>query len=105
MAGIFCPIHPQAHLIEDHRAGDAICPECGLVVGERYTPVQKYKSTLVFWEFQVYARSLGNVFNNKKRELLHFAPPPKFGGGGRTALSGAVRPPKVTGINPRNFGS
>ena len=48
MAGIFCPNHPQAHLIEDHRAGDAICPECGLVVGERYTPVQKYKSTLVF---------------------------------------------------------
>uniref|UniRef100_A0A914DVP3 Transcription initiation factor IIB n=1 Tax=Acrobeloides nanus TaxID=290746 RepID=A0A914DVP3_9BILA len=39
MAGIFCPIHPQAHLIEDHRAGDAICPECGLVVGERIVDV------------------------------------------------------------------
>lgn len=31
-----CPIHPGAHLVEDHRAGDLICPECGLVVGDRY---------------------------------------------------------------------
>ncbi len=31
-----CPQHPEAHLIEDHHAGDMICPECGLVVGDRY---------------------------------------------------------------------
>lgn len=33
---VFCPIHPGVHLVEDHRAGDVICPECGLVVGDRY---------------------------------------------------------------------
>lgn len=28
-----CPNHPDALLVEDYRAGDMICPECGLVVG------------------------------------------------------------------------
>lgn len=35
MSNLFCPAHPQTHLVEDHRAGDVICPECGLVVGDR----------------------------------------------------------------------
>jgi len=39
MASIQCPNHPDAHLIEDHRAGDIICPECGLVVGDRLVDV------------------------------------------------------------------
>ena len=30
-----CPHHPGASLIEDHSAGDMICQECGLVVGDR----------------------------------------------------------------------
>lgn len=30
-----CPTHPNAFLVEDYRAGDMICPECGLVVGDR----------------------------------------------------------------------
>ena len=30
-----CPYHPESSLIEDHAAGDMICPECGLVVGDR----------------------------------------------------------------------
>ncbi|CAI4223626.1 unnamed protein product [Auanema sp. JU1783] len=34
-----CPIHPGTHLVEDHRAGDIICPECGLVVGDRLVDV------------------------------------------------------------------
>lgn len=34
-ANLVCPNHPKAHLIEDHRAGDVVCPECGLVVGDR----------------------------------------------------------------------
>jgi transcription initiation factor TFIIB len=34
-----CPSHPEAHLIEDHRAGDMVCPECGLVVGDRIVDV------------------------------------------------------------------
>jgi hypothetical protein len=31
-----CPNHPQALLIDDHRTGDVICTECGLVVGEKF---------------------------------------------------------------------
>lgn len=34
-----CPNHPKVHLVEDHRAGDIICPECGLVVGDRLVDV------------------------------------------------------------------
>ncbi|KAK0422367.1 hypothetical protein QR680_007527 [Steinernema hermaphroditum] len=34
-----CEFHPDANLIEDHRAGDVICPECGLVVGDRLVDV------------------------------------------------------------------
>lgn len=33
---VCCPQHPEAHLIEDYRAGDQICSECGLVVGDRW---------------------------------------------------------------------
>ena len=32
---ITCPEHPDAPLVEDYHAGDMICPECGLVVGDR----------------------------------------------------------------------
>ncbi|KAJ1374193.1 Transcription initiation factor IIB [Parelaphostrongylus tenuis] len=39
MSSVQCPIHPNAHLVEDHRAGDVICPECGLVVGDRLVDV------------------------------------------------------------------
>ena len=34
-----CRSHPEANLIEDHRAGDMICSECGLVVGDRVIDV------------------------------------------------------------------
>uniref|UniRef100_A0A8C7GQ14 Transcription initiation factor IIB n=1 Tax=Oncorhynchus kisutch TaxID=8019 RepID=A0A8C7GQ14_ONCKI len=34
-----CPNHPDAMLVEDYRAGDMICPECGLVVGDRVIDV------------------------------------------------------------------
>ena len=30
-----CPHHPDTPLVEDHSAGDMICPQCGLVVGDR----------------------------------------------------------------------
>lgn len=39
MSKINCPRHPEAILIEDHRAGDMICPICGLVVGDRVVDV------------------------------------------------------------------
>lgn len=33
---VVCHHHPDAPLIEDYRAGDMICSECGLIVGDRY---------------------------------------------------------------------
>jgi len=36
---VACKFHPQAPLIEDYRAGDQICSECGLVVGDRVIDV------------------------------------------------------------------
>ena len=36
---ICCAAHPDAALIEDYRAGDQICSECGLVVGDRVIDV------------------------------------------------------------------
>jgi transcription initiation factor TFIIB len=38
-AQVQCPQHPDATLIEDYRAGDMICSECGLVVGDRVIDV------------------------------------------------------------------
>ena len=35
----FCPAHPNVPLVEDYRAGDTVCPECGLVVGDRVIDV------------------------------------------------------------------
>jgi len=34
-----CRFHPEAALVEDYRAGDMVCPECGLVVGDRMVDV------------------------------------------------------------------
>jgi len=39
MASLKCPEHPNGVLIEDYRAGDMICRECGLVVGDRVIDV------------------------------------------------------------------
>ena len=36
---VACQYHPEANLIEDYHAGDMICPECGLVVGDRVIDV------------------------------------------------------------------
>ena len=38
-AKVACRFHPDAPLIEDYRAGDQICSECGLVVGDRVIDV------------------------------------------------------------------
>ncbi|CAL8121726.1 unnamed protein product [Orchesella dallaii] len=37
--GVHCKEHPDAPLVEDYRAGDQICSECGLVVGDRVIDV------------------------------------------------------------------
>ena len=39
MNSVTCRYHPKAPLIEDYRAGDQICSECGLVVGDRVVDV------------------------------------------------------------------
>ena len=39
MSKVSCKFHPEANLIEDYRAGDQICSECGLVVGDRVIDV------------------------------------------------------------------
>lgn len=38
-ARLCCRYHPEAPLVEDYSAGDMICPECGLVVGDRFIDV------------------------------------------------------------------
>jgi len=38
-ANLRCPHHPNAVLIEEHRAGDIVCPLCGFVVGDRIIDV------------------------------------------------------------------
>ena len=37
-----CKYHPDAILTEDYRAGDLICTECGLVVGDRVVDVRRF---------------------------------------------------------------
>ncbi|XP_058803053.1 transcription initiation factor IIB [Phymastichus coffea] len=39
MNKVCCYAHPEAPLVEDYRAGDQICSECGLVVGDRVIDV------------------------------------------------------------------
>ncbi|ESN95389.1 hypothetical protein HELRODRAFT_185984 [Helobdella robusta] len=34
-----CPNHPDAELVEDYHAGDVVCMECGIVVGDRIIDV------------------------------------------------------------------
>ncbi|KAL3871840.1 hypothetical protein ACJMK2_039812 [Sinanodonta woodiana] len=36
---VCCPEHPDSPLVEDYHAGDMICPDCGLVVGDRVVDV------------------------------------------------------------------
>ena len=54
-----CPSHPEAHLVEDYRAGDMICSECGLVVGDRVIDVGS--------EWRTFS---ANDKNNKAQYLL-----------------------------------
>ena len=30
-----CPYHPETPLVEDYHAGDMVCPDCGMVIGDR----------------------------------------------------------------------
>ena len=44
-----CEYHPDAHLAEDYRAGDMICTECGLVVGDRVIDVGRLLQIYYFF--------------------------------------------------------
>lgn len=39
VASLSCRYHPGAILMEDYHAGDMVCPDCGLVVGDRVIDV------------------------------------------------------------------
>jgi len=65
---ICCSAHPDAPLIEDYRAGDQICSECGLVVGDRVIDVG----------------SEWRTFSNEKAN----ADPSRVGGAENTLLNG-----------------
>lgn len=49
-----CQYHPDAHLAEDYRAGDMICTECGLVVGDRVIDVGS--------EWRTFSNDKGKLF-------------------------------------------
>ncbi|XP_045466218.1 transcription initiation factor IIB-like [Harmonia axyridis] len=66
---ICCPQHPDAYLLEDYRAGDLICQDCGLVVGDRVIDVGAE------WRTFSDEKSLGGD-------------PSRVGGRGNTLLSG-----------------
>lgn len=67
--GVYCREHPDAPLIEDYRAGDQICRECGLVVGDRVIDVG----------------SEWRTFSNEKAN----ADPSRVGGPENTLLNGS----------------
>jgi hypothetical protein len=47
---ICCNAHPDAPLIEDYRAGDQICSECGLVVGDRLVKLTVLNLSAITYE-------------------------------------------------------
>ena len=54
-----CAEHPETPLIEDHAAGDMICPACGLVVGDRVIDVSS--------EWRTFSNSDGGNKNDPSR--------------------------------------
>ncbi|XP_046440209.1 transcription initiation factor IIB-like [Daphnia pulex] len=65
---ICCPSHPDAPLVDDCHAGDQICSECGLVVGDRVVDVGS--------EWRTFSNEAGN------------ADPSRVGGAENTLLNG-----------------
>lgn len=59
---VHCPYHPKAILIEDDRAGDQICSECGLVVGDRVIDVS------IEWKIFENERILKNIIDSIRKD-------------------------------------
>lgn len=74
---ICCPYHPNASLIEDCKAGDQICPECGLVVGDRTIDVSS--------EWRTFSNK---DEGDKDRSRVGGVENPLLDGGLSTAISG-----------------
>ena len=55
VARLQCKYHPECELLEDFHAGDLICPECGLVVGDRFI-----QSCIVLYN---YLRNIGDMYD------------------------------------------
>ncbi|XP_062515164.1 transcription initiation factor IIB-like [Corticium candelabrum] len=64
-----CPNHPGANLVEDYHAGDMVCPECGIVVGDRVVDVGSE------W------RTFSNEKSSKDNSRVGAAENPLLGGG------------------------
>lgn len=76
VAKVVCPSHPDANLIEDYRAGDMICPECGLVVGDRVIDVGS--------EWRTFSNDKGDA----DRSRVGAAENPLLSDGGLTTMIG-----------------
>ena len=59
-----CQYHPDAHLAEDYRAGDMICTECGLVVGDRVIDVGRYVNYIQLFRIPTYINGLFQRMEN-----------------------------------------
>lgn len=63
---IFCTEHPDAPLVEDYHAGDMICPECGLVVGDRFLLYIYVEVIILFHMFR-----FPSFFDNFQQKLYN----------------------------------
>jgi transcription initiation factor TFIIB len=86
-----CPHHPGASLIEDHSAGDMICQECGLVVGDRVIDVGSE------W------RTFSNDKSSADRSRVGAAENPLLDGGELTTYIGSVATKPGSADNSTSF--
>jgi transcription initiation factor TFIIB len=63
-------MNPHSVLIEDYRAGDMICPECGLVIGDRSVDVRSEWRKFARRKFKIEKpKDFCYIFKNQLRKL------------------------------------
>ena len=63
-------MNPHSVLIEDYRAGDMICPECGLVIGDRSVDVRSEWRKFARRKFKIEnSKDFYYIFKNQLRKL------------------------------------
>lgn len=90
---ICCYAHPDAPLIEDYRAGDQICSECGLVVGDRLVKLTlstqtQLRECMLYYAIHFRVIDVGSewrTFSNEKAG----ADPSRVGGPENPLLNGS----------------